>query len=343
METKKLETASFIVILLLAAALTFIIFLPYLSALILALTFSIVFKPIYVWILEKTGMRKGLAATLMLLLIVIVVLGPLTILGLQVFKEARDVYNSLASGGGNFTETLTASIESSVKKFYPEFEFNFKDYSQRLIQWFTDNLGRIFSSITSMTINLFVGLLSLYYLFKEGDKVRDFTVKYSPLSKTYNDKILDKLHSAVNSVVRGSLIVAIAQGIIAGIGFLIFGVPNPAFWGMFVVVASLLPSVGSAIVIVPAVLYLYFAGNNVAAIGLLAWGILVVGLIDNFLRPILIERGIKIHPLLILLSVLGGLQFFGPIGFIVGPLVLSFLFALLDIYSTFPSEKSSKA
>lgn len=335
MESKKLETNSFLFLLLVAGVLTFFVFLPYLSSLVFAITLAIVFRPIYEWMSEAMGDRNGLAAILMVLLILILVVGPLTLLGFKVFQEARNVYASLAeSGGGDFTTSVTQSIEKTIRGFYPDFKLDFTDYSSKALTWFTDNLGKIFSSITSLIINFFVGLLALFYLFKDGDKLRDFVIKYSPLSRNYNDDIFDKLKLTLNSVFRGSLIVALAQGIVAGIGFFIFGVPNPAFWGSFVVIASLIPSIGSAIVIVPAVIFLYFTGSGIAAIGLLAWGILVVGLIDNFLRPYLIERGIKIHPLLILLSVLGGIQFFGPIGFIAGPLVLSLLFTLLNIYST---------
>lgn len=343
MDHKKLETTSFLFLLLLAGVLAFFIFLPYLSSLVLALTFSIVFRPIYDWLVGNTG-SKGLSAVIMVILILALIVGPLTLLGLQVFKEARDVYTSLSSSDAGFATAATDQIENLVKKFNPEFNLELKDYTSKTLNWFTENLGRIFSGITRFIINLFIGILALYYLFKDGDKLNDFVVKYSPLSKSYKDDIFDKLHQTVNSVVKGSLIVALVQGIIAGLGFFIFRVPNPAFWGMFVVIAALIPSVGTAIVIIPAVLYLFFNGQSVAAIGLLAWGILVVGLIDNFLRPYLIERGIKIHPLLILVSVLGGLQLFGPIGFIAGPLVLSFLFTLLNIYPQLvkPSRRNAK-
>jgi predicted PurR-regulated permease PerM len=140
------------------------------------------------------------------------------------------------------------------------------------------------------------------------------------------------MEQAVYSIFAGSIIVALVQGILTGIGFTIFGVPNPALWGSIASVAALIPGVGTALVVVPGILYLFFTGSTGYAIGLLVWGILAVSLIDNFLGPILVNRGVKIHPFLILLSVLGGLIFFGPVGFLLGPIILAFLFALLDIY-----------
>ena len=116
------------------------------------------------------------------------------------------------------------------------------------------------------------------------------------------------------------------------LGLAIFAVPSPALWGMVAVVASLIPAIGAGVIILPAAIYLFIASGPIFGLGILLWGALIVGLIDNLLRPKLIERGIHIHPLLILFSVLGGIGFFGVTGFLLGPLILSLLFALLDIY-----------
>jgi predicted PurR-regulated permease PerM len=113
---------------------------------------------------------------------------------------------------------------------------------------------------------------------------------------------------------------------------MIFGIPNPALWGSFAVVSAFIPGLGTSLVVVPGILYLFFTGAHLHALGLLIWGVLAVGLIDNYLGPILINRGVNVHPFLIFLSIMGGLVFFGPIGFIAGPLMVALLFALLEIY-----------
>jgi predicted PurR-regulated permease PerM len=120
---------------------------------------------------------------------------------------------------------------------------------------------------------------------------------------------------------------------LVGVGFAIFGVPQPIFWGTVAAVMAMVPSVGTALVTIPAILYLAIVGQFLPAIGLLAWSLILVHSIDNFLGPILISRKATIHPFLIFLSVIGGLGFFGPIGFLLGPIVLSISLALLDIYS----------
>jgi predicted PurR-regulated permease PerM len=175
-------------------------------------------------------------------------------------------------------------------------------------------------------------LFALFYLLRDGGKLKQDLILLSPLADDYDIKIFLKLKQAIRSVVVGSLVVGLIQGILTGIGFFIFGVPNPALWGSFAVIAALIPGIGTSLVIVPGILYLFFISTHLHALGMLIWGILAVGFIDNFLGPMLVNRGVHVHPFLILLSVIGGLSFFGPIGFIAGPLLVALLVALLEIY-----------
>ena len=153
-----------------------------------------------------------------------------------------------------------------------------------------------------------------------------------PIADGYVEEIFGKITGAVNAVIRGALAVALAQGVVAGVGFMVFGVPNPIFLGLLTVIGSLLPIVGAAIVTVPAIIYLAVTGTMLGTVGLALWSVLLVGLVDNFLRPLLMKRDMNIHPLFILLSVLGGLNLFGPIGFLLGPVILSLFAALLELY-----------
>src|SRR6185295_6432156 len=121
----------------------------------------------------------------------------------------------------------------------------------------------------------------------------------SPLADNYDEKIFKKLKQAIRSVVVGSLVVGVIQGTLTGLGFFIFGVPNPALWGSIAVVAALIPGIGTSLVLIPGILYLFFVSTHLHALGLLIWGILAVGLIDNLLGPMLVNRGVHIHPFLI--------------------------------------------
>ena len=135
---------------------------------------------------------------------------------------------------------------------------------------------------------------------------------------------------------------ALIQGILTAVGFTFFGIPNATLWGSVAAITALIPGIGTALVLLPAILYLYFSGETLFAVGLLLWGMTAVGLVDNFLGPKLVERGMRLHPFLILLSVLGGVGFFGPLGFLLGPLVLSLLFALIEIYFAIKKEHEGR-
>jgi predicted PurR-regulated permease PerM len=199
------------------------------------------------------------------------------------------------------------------------------------------NLGTIFAGVGQALLGFFLGLMAFYYLLKDGKKLTRAVVALSPLPDAYDEEILNKLAQAVNSVVKGSLVIAAIQGVLTGTGLMIFNVPNPALWGSVAAVAALIPGIGTSLVLLPAIVYLFLTGPIGSAIGLFVWGVIIVGLVDNVLGPKLIGQKVAVHPFLILLAVIGGLGFFGPIGFLFGPLVLSLLFALIEIYRLFPS------
>ncbi len=230
-----------------------------------------------------------------------------------------------------FSKSLSARFFNA----FPAYDFsdlNVTVYIQNFLEWSFANLDTIFSSVTKLAFQIFIMLFALFYLLRDGSKLKKALISLSPLLDTYDEKIILKVKQAIRSVVAGSLMVSVIQGIMTGVGFLIFGVPNPALWGSFAVVAALIPAFGTSLVLGPGIIYLFLESTQLHAFGLLAWGALAVGLIDNYLSPILMNRGIQIHPFIILLSVMGGLAFFGPIGFIAGPLIVALLAALFEIY-----------
>ena len=161
----------------------------------------------------------------------------------------------------------------------------------------------------------------------------------SPLADKDDEKIIRRLSLAVNGVIKGSLFIALVQGTMMGIGLWIFGIPNPALWGVVAAMCAMIPSIGTALVSVPAIIYLFYTGNTVPAIGLLVWATVAVGLIDNFLSPYIVGSKINIPPLFILFSVLGGIAFLGPVGILIGPLSISLLYTLISIYRNPPKRR----
>jgi len=189
-----------------------------------------------------------------------------------------------------------------------------------------------FGLLLTALFSFMLMLLSIFYFLKDGERWKKTLITLSPLSDTDDKKIVAKLSQVVNGVIKGYLLIALMQGLLMGIGLGIFGVPNPALWGIVAAVASLIPSIGTAFVSIPAIIFLFATGQTIPAIGLLIWAVVFVGLIDNLLSPILISKNIKISPFLILFSVLGGISLLGPVGILVGPLTISLLYALISIY-----------
>ena len=209
-----------------------------------------------------------------------------------------------------------------------------ESYILNFLAWMRGHVGDIFSGLAKVFVGAFLFFISFFYFLRDGQEIRKNIITISPFQDDKDEMILHKLKLAIVSIIEGSIFVSVIQGILTGIGFFIFGVPSAALWGGVGVISSLIPGVGTSLVMIPGILYLFFVGNTGAAIGLLVWAILFVSLIDNFLGPKLIGKGIHIHPLLVMLSAIGGIAYFGVTGFILGPIVLSFLFTLFDIYKT---------
>ncbi|MDD4271501.1 MAG: AI-2E family transporter [Patescibacteria group bacterium] len=336
MKNQKPQFYFLLALLIVTSILSFYVLRPFASVFILAAIFTVVFQPLYRRVLKYSFNHEGLAAFLTTIIIVVIILTPLTFLGVRIFQELRDLYVSLIENGGkdNFISVFNGLLENFRHYFLlpPEFSINIGQYVKEGLNWLLNNLGALFSNFASILATFFIFLITLYYLLKDGHKIKQAAIKYSPLADTDDKMILNKLELAISSIVRGNFTIAFLQGFLTTIGFTIFSVPNAILWGTAAAIASLIPSVGTSLVFIPAIILMYVSGNLFSAVGLLLWGMLAVGLIDNFLGPKLIGRGMKLHPLLVLFSVIGGAVFLGPIGFFLGPIILSLLFALLHIY-----------
>lgn len=304
--------------------LTFFIFRPFLIVLVFAAVFAVVLQPLYRNILLRMSGSPGLAAFITMMITVVCILIPLTFITMQIASEAQSLYVSIAeSGGETYLNTVIKSIsvdQVSVDK-----------YVKDGLAWLVQNLGGAFSGAAKLLLSFFIFLIALYYFLRDGEKLKRTIIDVSPLADTDDNAVLARLEQAVNSVIRGSLTIALIQGVLTSIGFALSGVPNSILWGVVAAFAALIPGVGTSLVLAPGVAYLFIIGATAPAIGLLVWSVVAVGMIDNLLGPRLVGKGMRIHPLIVLLSVFGGLAFFGPAGIFLGPLCTSLLFALISI------------
>ncbi len=327
-----------------SAIVSFFIFKPFLYALILAVVVATIFAPLHNRILNRTKQYAGPAAIISTLSILVIVIIPLSLLGTQIFKEASSLYFYLVSGeGSSIIASGTSHTLEALRSAFPalrDVSINVNQYARDFLSWLLPYWGSLFSNILKIAMSTFIFLIALYYLFKDGKKLRANITAISPLEDAYDSVIFEKVKRAINSVVKGNLIVALIQGALTAIGFLIFGVPSAILWGSVAAITAIIPGFGTSLVLIPALIYLFLVGNTFGFVGLLIWGIIAVGLIDNLLGPQLVEKGIQIHPFLILLSVLGGLALFGPLGFLMGPIILSLLFTLAEIYASIISREN---
>jgi predicted PurR-regulated permease PerM len=332
------ENWFFLALLAITAIFAWFIFQPYAGALVLGGTLAFIFKPVYRGLVRSIH-SEGLSALLIILIVILIIFLPLVLFGVQIVGEATNLYASLAanSGAGGVGSGFGASITNFLRATFPSLRIpsialNFSDIARQALAWFLQNLGSLFSGLTQLFFTLLISSIGLFYFLKDGDQLKTWLLAHIPLAREYAEQVVGELEAVVRSVIEGMLVVAIIQGIIVGVGFWIFGVPNPAFWGALTVIVTLVPIVGTWLVAIPGVVYLAMTGQTALAIGLLIWSAILVNLAYNLITPQFVRRKSDIHPYIILLSVLGGISFFGPIGFLMGPFVVALLFSLLRIY-----------
>lgn len=314
---------------------------PFVSALALAAIIVTICYPLYEWITQRLPKQnQTLGALISTAVVVVVVVIPIIILTSILVDEVVSTYNQVSSEGYGL-EQKVKDFEARVSAYVPNFELNVVGVLEQATEWLKDHSGKILASTASTVFAFFIAIIGVFYLFRDGRAFTKKLVLISPLPDTEDELILRRLATAVRSVATGTVLIALIQGSLAAFGLWLFGFERFVLWGVIAAFGALIPGVGTTIVLVPAVVYLFLESQIWAAVGLAAWGVLAVGLIDNLLGPYLISRGNNLHPYMILLSVLGGVLLLGPVGFVVGPVVLSLLLVLLELYATHIAQNQS--
>jgi len=332
------EYAFFFGFMAIVAYIVWEMMVPFVSALALSAIIVTICYPLYTAILKRTPKQnETLGALLTTVVVLFLVFIPLALLASAVVNEAVSIYNQANSGRVGFESTISG-VQSSINQFFPGVELNATEYVKQTTSWLAGNVGAIFSGTASTIFLFFISLIGSFYLFRDGRLFTRQLIAISPLPDDQDELILRRMAIAVRSVATGTVLVALTQGLLTTLGLYIFGFQQVVLLGTIAAIGALVPGIGTTIIFIPAVLFLLFTGSYGAAIGLAVWGVLAVGLIDNLLGPHLMSRGNPLHPFIILLAVLGGISVFGPIGFIVGPVVVSLLKVLLELYQTHISD-----
>ncbi len=315
---------------------------PFISALALSAIIVTICYPLYTRVLRFVPRHNETAAALLTTVLVIaIVFVPVFFLTSSLVSEALSIYNQSSARADGFGQSVI-SVEQTVRDYVPGLELNAMEYIKQAAGWLAGNFGAIFASTAQTIFLFFIAMIGSFYLFRDGRAFTKHLIAISPLPDGQDEKILMRLAVAVRSVATGTLMLAVIQGLLTGLGLYLFGFERVVLWGTIAGFGALIPGVGTTIVFIPAVVFLVISEAYGAAIGLAVWGMFAVGLIDNVLGPYLMSRGNALHPFVVLLAVLGGLSLFGPIGLIVGPVIVSLFKVLLELYASYLSENADK-
>ncbi len=336
--------AVFLLLLVIGISLLFLEMIrPFTTALLLGAIFSGLAHPAYRKLLAWFGGRRSLASFATLLLFFFLLLGPAaTFLGIvanqafQVTQSAgpwiEDVRAQLDRQGGSARFIEGLPFADAIRPFQQDVVDKLGQLAGSVGQWVVARLADFTRGTVTVIFLLFVMLYAMFFFLKDGEVVLGKILYYLPLSDRDERRMLDKFVSVTRAMLKGTFLIGIVQGALAGIAFAIAGIPSAAFWGTVMAVLSIIPGVGSALVWLPAAIYLLMSGRTGAGVGLLVWCGGVVGLVDNFMRPWLVGRDTKMPDLLILLGTLGGLVLFGAAGVIVGPIVAALFITVWELY-----------
>jgi predicted PurR-regulated permease PerM len=315
---------------------------PFAMVLMTAAIVAIIVTPVEQHVRRWVGHPK-VSATIMLALVLSAVVLPLVTIALLTANQAVElVQNTLADPEWlqSFDVRSLPFIQALPQVLITQIlSIDVTEVLRNIATWIVRNIGTIFASSADIIFKTFIFFVSLYFFLVDREKIHAELLLLSPLKDSIDENILMRLVATVRGVVFGSLIIAVIQGVIAAIGLTVFGVPAPLIWAGLVVIAAQVPMLGTSVIMLPAVIYLALSGSAPQAIGLLVWSLLAVGLVDNLLQPIVVGGRTHMHALLILLSMLGGLNAFGPIGFIFGPTILAAFLVMIELYRAGVLEK----
>ena len=299
----------------------------YVITIIYGCVLSYIFYPVYkkIMFLVRNNNIASLLTTLVVLVIIIV---PLLFVANTLINESLEVFQKVKEMNINI-------FDDNVKEYLGEnIDLNeqLKGMLNDLSLSVAKSTSDIIISLPGKALRVFVMLFIMFYLFKEGNFVVQKVMSHIPLKISHQHNITKKFSNVIYASLYGIVVTAFLQGLLAGIGFWVFDVPSPILWGAIMVILSMIPFVGAWVIWLPTALYKIFAGDVFNGVGLLIYGVLIVSTIDNIVRPKIVGSKAKIHPVVVLLGVLGGLEVFGLLGIVIGPLILAILGVFVELY-----------
>jgi predicted PurR-regulated permease PerM len=322
------------------------VLLPFLGAIFWAVVIAIVFYPLYEHLLIALKNRPNLASLVTVVIVLLIVVIPLLLIAVAIIDEATAVVANIQSGEAplqNLFQSVFAALPEWLKSVLAgvgltDLEAVRTSVAAAVSRWIQAIAPQVFS-IGQITVNFFISLFAMLYLtfflFRDGKTLIGYLKMAAPFRPSLQDALLARFTLVVRATVKGDILVAMLQGGLGGIGFWLLGIHATILWTVLMSFLALLPLVGATLVWLPFAIYFLATGSIWQGIGLLAYGMLVIGLVDNFARPLLVGQATKLPEFVVLISTLGGIATFGLQGFITGPVVAAMFIA---VWTTFLSR-----
>lgn len=322
---------------------------PFLSSLLWSAIITLALYGPYQRLLSALGGRATIAASIMTGLAILVIIGPAVAVLVALSSQAVDLYqwaaamvrtNGIAGLWDQLMQTRLGLLAGQLPLDWPDLRgqviSGFGDLSSLL----ATSIGVLLKNSLLILLNVLITVIALFFFFRDGASYYQAVLRLFPFSQAQKEAIATRFHDTFTAVINGVFLIAILQGAVSGIGFAIFGVPFPVFWGAMAAIMALFPIGGAAVVWAGGAAYLALTGRTVPGILLAVWGGLLVSLPDNFLRPLIIGRKAKLPTFLLFIGILGGIRVYGFLGILFGPVVVTLLLAFVTIYREEFAEKN---
>ena len=308
------------IILIFLVVLSFLLIKPILLSIIFGLILAFVFTPVYEWLYKKTN-SKNLSASIIIAVLIGAIFLSIWYLTPILITQSFKIFQA----------TLQIDFVSTLKGIFPGF-FSSPQFSNSI----TTSLTNILLDLPALSMQILVVLFTFFFVLRDKEEISNYIKSLLPFPKEIENKLFKYSSEITKSVLYGQVLIGILQGLIAGLGFFIFGVPNALFLTLLAALFGILPILGTPIIWAPVAIYMFIAGNNAAGWGVVVFGV-ISSTIDNILRPLFIAKRTSISSAIILISMIGGLFFFGLLGFVIGLLIIAYLLIILELYRKKPT------
>jgi predicted PurR-regulated permease PerM len=350
LNSPELQSKALIWLVVIVTVLFAVVLRPLSGALSWSLFLAIVFASLHERSLQACGGRRGWAAFGTLVVIIVSVVLPTLLLVAAITHEASAFYERFKSGDFQLARSFQHVINALPAWLRPwvdrldigdlgVVQRKFVDFVGQSSQAITTHVFTIGQSTVEFILDFFVMLYVLFFLLRDGRELAAEAERVLPLRPEYTRRLFHKFATVVRATVKGNVVIALVQGTLGGIALWFIGIPAPLLWGALMAVLSLVPAIGAALVWVPIALYLLATGAFWSAIGLTAWCVLVIGVVDNVLRPVLVGKETRLPDYIVLVATLGGLTAFGINGFVIGPVIAALFLSTWNIFSQARQEQ----